>query len=309
MNSVLILLSTYNGQKYLREQLDSLYAQADVDVFILARDDGSKDETVKILEEYQSKNGRMSILAHSNIGCAKSFYTLIDYASTRMSHYDYYAFCDQDDVWQTKKLSKAVEKLDEHESSNKLYFSTANYVDANLNFIKKTNAPQYFDYKTCVFRNPVLGCTMVFDYAFLKIINTDFTKRISTQGKLQLHDAWAYKCANFLNTIIVNDENAYINYRQHGGNVTVAEKSLVSKYKNALTGYYHNKNAHLSNCKMLLETFGSDISEEKKKFLECLCDYDKNCFNTIKFLFVQPWRGESAIDRVLWILVVLFRLY
>ena len=91
MKKVQVLLSTYNGEKYLKEQLDSIIAQKGVDVHILARDDGSKDDTIKILEGYEN----IDIIKGSNIGVCKSFFELIN----KSGEYDYYSFADQDDVW------------------------------------------------------------------------------------------------------------------------------------------------------------------------------------------------------------------
>ena len=104
MCSVLVMLSTYNGEKFLAQQLDSLYKQKKVDVFILVRDDGSNDKTLEILNQYKDKYGKMIVLAQSNIGVAQSFFSLMYYAVTEMPKFDFYAFCDQDDVWFENKL-------------------------------------------------------------------------------------------------------------------------------------------------------------------------------------------------------------
>ena len=103
-NKVLILVSTYNGEKYLPEQLDSLYAQEGVDIHILVRDDGSKDNTIGILKNYQGSKGKMTIIEGENIGAGQSFLALINEATTNYPDYDYYAFCDQDDVWYGNKV-------------------------------------------------------------------------------------------------------------------------------------------------------------------------------------------------------------
>src|SRR4051812_7982425 len=99
---VVLIMSTFNGAKYLREQLDSLRAQT-VDVVIWARDDGSTDETRVILNEYGIEH-----VAGRNIGAADSFMEAI-----RTCPYtgDYYGFCDQDDVWMPDKLAVGMEEL------------------------------------------------------------------------------------------------------------------------------------------------------------------------------------------------------
>ena len=305
MESVLVLLSTYNGQKYLREQLDSLYVQEGVNINILARDDGSKDDTIAILYEYQHKFGKMNIIEGSNIGCARSFCMLINEAATKYDVYDYYAFCDQDDVWLPNKLYVAASSMNKLPKANRLYFSAANYVDANMRFLGKKNSPNYFDYKTCVFRNPALGCTMVYDGAFLRLINTDYGKRIEDENPLQLHDVWAFICANYLGTQILCDNKSFINYRQWGGNVTNAKKSFFNKYLSAIKRVRKESNWRQNQTRIFLHIFRDQIPEEKRFFLECLCDYDRNIHCLIKYLRIQPWKGESLIDKVLWTILVL----
>ena len=95
MNKILILMSTYNGEKYLSEQLNSLLLQENVNIKILIRDDGSTDNTHKILNFYSSNYPNISWYTGENKGPALSFMDLLFNAPES----DYYAFCDQDDVW------------------------------------------------------------------------------------------------------------------------------------------------------------------------------------------------------------------
>ena len=101
---IAILMSTYNGASYLKEQIDSLEKQ-DVPVDIFIRDDGSTDKTIDILKKYQSKPN-VHIEYGINLGYKKSFMTLL----MKVNDYDYYAFCDQDDIWLPNKISCAVKK-------------------------------------------------------------------------------------------------------------------------------------------------------------------------------------------------------
>ena len=101
---IAIMLSTYNGEKYIRKQLDSLVNQsykAYMKVFV--RDDGSTDNTLSILEEYIEKIN-LTIIKGENVGPGKSFWKLF---MNQNINADYYAFCDQDDIWDSDKLKKA----------------------------------------------------------------------------------------------------------------------------------------------------------------------------------------------------------
>lgn len=92
---VIVLMSTYNGEKYLKEQIDSILNQVKVEVFLMIRDDGSSDNTIAILKEYERQNRNIKIIKGKNIGVGNSFMQLL-YNSAEA---EYYAFADQDDVW------------------------------------------------------------------------------------------------------------------------------------------------------------------------------------------------------------------
>ena len=105
MKTVQVVWSTYNGGKYLERQLDSIFDQKEVKVKFLVSDDGSTDNTRKILEKYKKKFS-LTIILGSNLGFARSFWRLVQKANNA----DYYAFCDQDDIWENDKLISAVKK-------------------------------------------------------------------------------------------------------------------------------------------------------------------------------------------------------
>ena len=127
MKIVCVLLSTYNGEKYLKEQLDSVLNQKDITLNFLVRDDGSTDSTIDILKQYE-KEGKIKLIVGKNIGYKKSFYELAKLAPLS----DYYAFCDQDDVWDDDKLITAVNMLErENNSIPLLYFSALRVVNNN----------------------------------------------------------------------------------------------------------------------------------------------------------------------------------
>ena len=100
MDKVQVLLSTYNGEKYLQEQIESIIRQEDVEISLLIRDDGSCDKTIEIIENLKRKNSNIIYYSGNNLGPARSFMDLIN----KSGNFDYYAFSDQDDVWKSKKL-------------------------------------------------------------------------------------------------------------------------------------------------------------------------------------------------------------
>ena len=102
-------MSTYNGEKYVREQLDSILNQTYKNIEIVVRDDGSKDNTVKIIKEYQEKYKNIKLVTGKNLGFIKSFFELL-----KITESDYYSYADQDDIWMENKIELAVELLDQH---------------------------------------------------------------------------------------------------------------------------------------------------------------------------------------------------
>ena len=106
--TVTVAMSTYNGERYLREQIDSILNQKNVDIVLFVRDDGSKDATLDILGEYSAKYDNVLFSAGNNLGIGKSFYEALRLAPES----DYYAFSDQDDVWLQDKVASGVKALE-----------------------------------------------------------------------------------------------------------------------------------------------------------------------------------------------------
>lgn len=157
---LIVLLSAYNGETYIREQLDSLLAQTLRNVEILVRDDGSTDGTRAILTEY-AQQGALRWCACENLGPAHSFWRLLQDAPDA----DYYAFCDQDDVWDSDKLGIAVSALEHMDTSKPaLYFGDVRVTDMNLRILAEHMVrPAPMDYPHALLRNLAPGCTYVFN--------------------------------------------------------------------------------------------------------------------------------------------------
>ena len=127
---VAVLMSTYNGEKYLKQQIDSILNQrGDFQLDLLIRDDGSNDNTISILEEYTQTN-KIHYYIGNNLGPAYSFLDLL----INSHNYDFYAFADQDDYWMPNKISVAISNLSNIKGPA-LYFANAELVDSNLNSV------------------------------------------------------------------------------------------------------------------------------------------------------------------------------
>ena len=288
--SVLVLLSTYNGEKYLSEQLESLFRQQGVNLFILVRDDGSSDSTLKILNEYSSDYPNITILSEDNIGCALSFNRLMSYADTVMAKFDYYAFCDQDDVWDEDKLSRAVFNLEKYkEKSLRLYTSAYRVVDENLNFQYNQNFSYRHSLGEALMMINTMGCTQVFSKELLeqaiKISNIEESNSIDMPN----HDGWMYLTAIALNSNIYHDSNPHINYRQHGNNVVGA---FEASFKNRLKRILANKNIKSRISNILLYTF-DNLDDEREQLLALNATYQTSLQKKIKLIFSKEMLTNS----------------
>ena len=290
MRRVLILLSTYNGEKYLREQLDSILSQKDVDITVLVRDDGSKDSTCKILEEYKTKHKNIVVHIENNIGCKKSFFTLLKYAKENHNNYDYYAFSDQDDVWLDDKLISAIKLMEQSDSPCKFYSSGSTKVDCNLNKILQRN-----EYKACSFGNNiissnVLGCTSVFSKSIMFSCSDCYDIVINLPDHLlPYHDAYSSLVAFALDSYMVFDNNSHILYRQHGHNLVGGDgQSALSAQMGRLRSPYRR----FTKIRILLASVNHKlISPDKLELLQLCANANRSFASRMKLIKDKRMRG------------------
>ena len=223
MEKVIVLLSTYNGERYLAEQLQSLVAQKDVCSEIFVRDDGSKDSTTRILDEWQEK-GLLSWYNSVNLGPGKSFIDLLQNAAPG----NYYAFCDQDDVWMPEKLRLTMDKMKCVELANPgkpvIIHTDMHVVDENLNIIHdsfwrssglRPDVLRTFPYLcTC---NSVHGCTIVMNSAARELILEKYVEH-----DVIIHDVISALTVAYYGGVIDYVDAPTVLYRQHSSNVVGA---------------------------------------------------------------------------------------
>ena len=263
-HTVMVVLATYNGEKYLREQLDSLLAQKGVNVSILVRDDGSKDGTTEILNEYQGE-GLLTWYAGEHLNVQKGYLDLLRHAGET----DYYAFCDQDDVWDVDKLLIAVTELDElPQDKPAMYYCGQRLVDENLKLISIHKiASDRSDHTNFLISN-VAGCTAVFNKKLVDAVNK------ANPDFILMHDSWLFKICLALGGSYYADSSAHINYRQHGNNVAGLNSGLKGKIKQAMR--YINAFEIQKQCAELLNQYSDSMTEEYKIFTTMVVDYRRN---------------------------------
>jgi len=206
-----VLLSAYNGERYLESQLDSVLAQDVVGLSVLVRDDGSTDNTPVLLERYAAKHSSIQLLRGENIGFARSFMHLLERSSAEAR---YVAFCDQDDVWQPGKLSRAIDVLRTHPEQNPtLYCSRLTVVDERLSRLGSSRIPRRgLSFQNALVENGIAGCTMLMNRSARGILLR------AMPDTLVAHDWWVYLIVSAFGTVCFDPEPRIL-YRQHGSNV------------------------------------------------------------------------------------------
>lgn len=278
MDSVTVLLSSYNGEQYISEQIESILSQKGVSVNLIVRDDGSKDTTPQILNEYQEKGKLIVLKSESNLGFAMSFLTLLKNAPES----DYYAFADQDDIWLDNKLSTAIEKIKELDSSKCLYCSNLTvFRDNQIGGLMRPVGAEVDEY-SCLNRNISTGCTIVFDSSLKELVLKHIDSSIYP---IKCHDLWLFHTALYLGTYYYDDES-HILYRQHSGNQIGAKDTfkgkLLSKrrsFKNFREQRYREEEAN-----NLLNCYNEILSNEQKEIIKAVAYYRKSFFSKLRLI-------------------------
>ena len=306
MESVSVLISCYNGKDYIQEQVNSILSQKDVVIKIFIRDDGSPDFKTKTILERLKGNPAITIYYGSNIGYARSFMELVKLVPKVT---DYYAFCDQDDVWMDNKLSLALSHLREKKEFA-VYSARPVYVDKELNISEKFHS--YLDalpYGTMTAKQALvahlfgLGCTMVWNKTAHKLLSTGDYKNL-TCGHDNLVSVLAPLTGSYY-----RDDNKVFYYRQHGKNygANKTKKNLIKKIKSAWHGFDNPRNYELR--KLLYEQFCEYMSPDKKVMLFYSIDYRCNMLSKLKLLSLNLSSGMSWNIKLKYHIKVLFNKY
>lgn len=306
MNRVAVLLSAYNGEKYLREQINSILDQKGVNLDLYIRDDGSSDNTVSVIKEYTHSHKNVIGYKGKNLGVGNSFMRLL-YKVPKQ--YDYYAFSDQDDYWLPDKLQKAIKKIREN-AGPVLYASNQTIVDHDMKETgKRYDSDLSVDYRQIVSSNMISGCTMVWNAQLSDLLSADNRRPSSELLECRIHDVWVALAAAVTGTIVY-DSNSYILYRQHKDNVVGAKgKSIVSGWLDKIK-HSQGRNGRSKICTETIRCFGDVISDsEILKTLNRYGNYSdsiKSKIDLIKDESIYSYSNETKIGLIIKIMIGLF---
>jgi glycosyltransferase involved in cell wall biosynthesis len=231
---VAILLSTYNGARFLREQLDSLLTQTHDSWTLYWRDDGSRDHTVRLLEAFASRAGQGRCVRVDACGGrlrpTASFMTLLRAASPGLSDGDLVAFADQDDVWLPHKLARGAAALAAHVPQQAdhpqpaLYCARQILVDASLRPLGISRGlRRSTQFPAALTQNVTTGCTIMLNRQAVDLLAA------SAPPSITLHDWWCYLVVTAYGGQVLDDGEPVVLYRQHGGNLVGAPRAMWAR--------------------------------------------------------------------------------
>lgn len=221
--SCVVLLATYNGERWLPEQLDSIRTQQQVNVRIVASDDQSNDGTLSVLNKYAALAPFTILPAQAErFGNAnRNFLRLIRDAD--IGDAEYIALADQDDIWYSNKLARAVSKLRSERADAYSSDVEAFWPNGRTRILKKSYPQKRLDH---VFGSPGPGCTFVFTRALFLEVRTWITTNFATLSKLWVHDWILYAYARSKGHRWVIDDVPTMRYRQHQSNEIGANSGI-----------------------------------------------------------------------------------
>jgi rhamnosyltransferase len=292
---VAVIMSTYNGKKYVKEQIDSVLNQEKVNVTIYIRDDGSIDDTLSLLKDYNG-NSEIKITAGDNLGFRKSFIKALLMAGK----HDYYAFCDQDDYWEKEKLYEGCKKIIESDSNNAcLYYSNLETCDEKLNnlgrtYLEKRNNSLY----GIVMRRSIAGCTMIFNRKLCELLRKiDITDELLVYG----HDAFVITTCFAVGGNVICDSRHFIKYRQHGNNTSGSHAGFKQRLEKELSTIFRLKKLphEPTIAESLLMQKNIDIAPESKQILNVISRCKKHFFTRL-YVFFSPKFVTGDLRLTIW---------
>lgn len=306
MVTVAVLMSTYNGEETLNQQIDSVLAQSDVNVSLFIRDDGSTDGTKRIINDYSNQYNNIHVIEGENVGVGNSFMQLVYEAGNT---YDYYAFCDQDDIWLESKLSRGVTAISDC-SVPACYCSNQTLVDKEGHILHERHSNEIVtDYMQILCNNQVTGCTMVWNKELQQLLIEESRRPSVDVLHKRIHDVWVAMVASVIGTIVY-DKESLIHYRQHDHNVVGAAKEPVLKLWKKKLSNPELRNGRSALAKEIIKRFGDVIVDENvKTSLHRYADYKESFTQRIALIKdhnIKHYSGETSIMLGIKIILGLF---
>lgn len=299
---VVVIMSAYNAEKYLAEQIDSILGQHGADVRLYVRDDGSRDRTREILSRYTREDGRVRFDAGRNLGAMNSFmHALFDCPFEG----DYYGFADADDVWVPDKLAYTIDLLEGtvasvgHTGGPAAVSTKLRVVDERLAPMGETATPRLgLSFENALIDTVASGASILMNPAAFSLL------REFRPTRAVMHDAWAYLLITAFGEFRYGDRPTIL-YRQHASNVIGTahgwKRRLAVRWRR-----FRTPNPYWAQAVEFATQFGPRLDPEKRRVLDAYVGYRRSLSTRLRFALSPSVRPQSrkadALYRLLFLL-------
>lgn len=308
MSTVAIVMATYNGEKYIREQIDSILSSTHQDFELFIYDDGSKDSTVSIINEYQTNSpSQIHVFQNEvNLGLTTNFLRALCRTSA-----NYVMFCDQDDFWKPTKIELTLKHMKQVEEQVGQHIPVAVFTDAFVadqdlavieeSFFESTHLdPMMTDLPHLLMENKLIGCTVMINGELRRIIQEN-----PFPQKAKYHDWWVALIASSMGRLyFINESTLY--YRQHSGNI-VGGTGFLSYVKNRVSSLHKQREAVRSLCDQageFLNIYKALLSPEKLKMIRTFAELEEYGFIKKRMIILRNGYLKTGILRNIGLIII-----
>ena len=286
---VAVVMSTYNGEKYVAEQLDSILAQGYSQVDIFVRDDGSPhDECRAVLQQYAGR-GDITLICGENMGVVASFLSVI---AAVPASYDYIALADQDDVWYPNKISRAVSVLQQKDNAKpQAYVAEYRYCDGDMHPGERSHLNKRgVGFADMLYENVTSGNTMVINRALAQRVNDAGSTGVYT------HDWWLSLVASALGELTF-DDFVCLDYRRTGNNASASGAGARAIMANRIKRYVQGDELRkvTEQLQRLRQLWGDELTPDKRELLNRFLDGNRASKAFAHTRLRQTTGGEVAL--------------
>lgn len=287
IKTITVIMSAYNGSKYIEAQLDSIFQQVGVKVLCYVRDDGSTDDTLQVLKKYVLTSGELIICEGENVGWERSFLLALKDAPQA----DYYAFADQDDIWFEDKLISGIKMLEKEGSKNKPCMYHCNKISVTEDLkplahqVRRT--PRPLNRQNALIQEYAQGCSIIMNENARQLI----TKYIPRE-KIA-HDFWCGLLCYLFGEVIY-DNKPHFYHISHGNNAS-GEGHIIGSWKRRLKKFFAGGTVYFTPFSDLEEGFKRRLTDSDLVFLYRVKTYKKSLKNKLSLLFSINFVRDSFI--------------
>lgn len=305
-----VLLSAYNGEKYIKQQIESIENQTiNEEITLIIRNDGSSDKTSEILQQMKKKYSNIVIIQGENIGLIRSFFTLLKIAVNDYG-FDFYSFSDQDDYWKKDKLESAIEHLEQEQNNSDsplLYGCISTIVNNELNptgFKTQTKKKNITFFNSAI-QNIIPGHNQVLN----KKLATALVNQPTDYSKIYSQDLWITNVAAIVGKIVF-ENNSHTLYRMHGNNELGYGTSKINRIVSHLKRLNKQETKKIAEqLKYFFECYENFLNIEEKNELKEFFSNQKSLKNRIKYTRKTRFYRQDNKETFLFKTLYLFKQY